>query len=114
MSCFQKVLTNILTQVNFYHGIKQLLLQTSEKMATRLLTNNGLMGLKVLLSGTKKLAAAGGVLASGGANANVPSAQSEDGLLKDTGDVLGEIMAGANRGVVDALNFFTVDQINAI
>ncbi|MDA8941108.1 hypothetical protein N9H29_00925 [Porticoccaceae bacterium] len=23
-------------------------------------------------------------------------------------------MAGANRGVVDALNFFTVDQINAI
>ena len=23
-------------------------------------------------------------------------------------------MAGANRGVVDALNFFTVDQVNAI
>jgi hypothetical protein len=61
-----------------------------------------------------KGAAAGGVLASGGANANVPSASSQDGLLKDTGDVLGEIMAGANRGVVDALNFFTVDQVNAI
>ena len=61
-----------------------------------------------------KGAAAGGVLASGGANANVPSASSQDGLLKDTGDVLGEIMAGANRGVVDALNFFTVDQINAV
>jgi hypothetical protein len=41
-------------------------------------------------------------------------ASSQDGLLKDTGDVLGEIMAGANRGVVDALNFFTVDQVNAI
>ena len=38
----------------------------------------------------------------------------QDGLLKDTGDVLGEIMAAANRGTVDALNFFTVDQINAI
>tara|TARA_B110000259_G_scaffold188196_1_gene245519 strand:+ start:1651 stop:3801 length:2151 start_codon:yes stop_codon:yes gene_type:complete len=61
-----------------------------------------------------KGAAAGGVFASGGANANVPSASSKDGLLKDTGDVLGEIMAGANRGVVDALNFFTVDQVNAI
>ena len=61
-----------------------------------------------------KGAAAGGVLASGGANANVPLAQSQDSLLKDTGDVLGEVMAGANRGVVDALNFFTVDQINAV
>jgi hypothetical protein len=61
-----------------------------------------------------KGAAAGGILASGGANANVSSASSQDGLLKDTGDVLGEIMAGANRGVVDALNFFTVDQVNAI
>ena len=71
-------------------------------------------GVKGFIERNKKLAAAGGVLASGGANANVPSAQSEDGLLKDTGDVLGEIMAGANRGVVDALNFFTVDQINAI
>ena len=46
------------------------------------------------------------------AQTSVP--QVKDGLLKDTGDVLGEIMAGANRGVVDALNFFTVDQINAI
>lgn len=71
-------------------------------------------GVKGFIERNKKLAAAGGVLASGGANANVPSAQSKDGLLKDTGDVLGEIMAGANRGVVDALNFFTVDQINAI
>ena len=71
-------------------------------------------GVKGFIERNKKTAAAGGVLASGGANANVPSAQSEDGLLKDTGDVLGEIMAGANRGVVDALNFFTVDQINAV
>ena len=38
----------------------------------------------------------------------------QDGLLKDTGDVLGEIAAGVNRVVVDALNFFTVDQVNAI
>ena len=50
-------------------------------------------------------------LASGNTLASV---KPQDGLLKDTGDVLGEIMAGANRGVVDALNFFTVDQINAI
>jgi hypothetical protein len=71
-------------------------------------------GVKGFIERNKKLAAAGGVLASGGANANVPLAQSEDGLLKDTGDVLGEIMAAANRGTVDALNFFTVDQINAI
>lgn len=46
------------------------------------------------------------------AQASVP--QVKDGLLKDTGDVLLENMAGVNRGVVDALNFFTVDQINAI
>lgn len=71
-------------------------------------------GVKGFIERNKKLAAAGGVLASGGANANVPSAQSEDGLLKDTGDVLLETMAGVNRGVMDALNFFTVDQINAI
>ena len=38
----------------------------------------------------------------------------QDGLLKDTGDVLGEIAASESRGVVDALNFFTVDQVNAI
>ena len=71
-------------------------------------------GVEGFIERNKKSAAAGGVLASGGANANVPLAQSQDGLLKDTGDVLGEIMAGANRGVVDALNFFTVDQINAV
>ena len=71
-------------------------------------------GVKGFIERNKKSAAAGGVLASGGANANVPSASSQDGLLKDTGDVLGEIMAAANRGTVDTLNFFTVDQVNAI
>jgi hypothetical protein len=38
----------------------------------------------------------------------------QDGLLKDTGDVLLETMAGVNRGVMDALNFVTTDQVNAI
>lgn len=71
-------------------------------------------GVKGFIERNKKSAAAGGVLASGGANANVPSASSQDGLLKDTGDVLSEIMAAANRGTVDTLNFFTVDQVNAI
>ena len=71
-------------------------------------------GVEGFIERNKKSAAAGGVLASGGANANVPSASSQDGLLKDTGDVLSEIMAAANRGTVDTLNFFTVDQVNAI
>ena len=46
------------------------------------------------------------------AQASVP--QAKDGLLKDTGDVLLETMAGVNRGVMDALNFVTTDQVNAV
>ena len=46
------------------------------------------------------------------AQASVP--QAKDGLLKDTSDVLLETMAGVNRGVMDALNFVTTDQVNAI
>ena len=46
------------------------------------------------------------------AQASVP--QAKDGLLKDTGDVLLETMAGVNRGVLDALNFVTTDQVNAV
>lgn len=46
------------------------------------------------------------------AQAFVP--QAKDGLLKDTGDVLLETMAGVNRGVMDALNFVTTDQVNAV
>lgn len=46
------------------------------------------------------------------ARASVP--QVKDGLLKDTSDVLLETMAGVNRGVMDALNFVTTDQVNAI
>ena len=46
------------------------------------------------------------------AQASVP--QVKDGLLKDTGDVLLETMAGVNRGVMDALNFVTTDQVNAV
>lgn len=38
----------------------------------------------------------------------------KDGILKDTGDVLNEAVSSVNRGVVDGLNFFTADQVNAV
>jgi hypothetical protein len=53
-----------------------------------------------------------GTMTAEDAQASVP--QVKDGLLKDTGDVLLETMAGVNRGVMDALNFVTTDQVNAV
>ncbi|WP_348681599.1 hypothetical protein [Alteromonas mediterranea] len=55
----------------------------------------------------------GGALLSDQAQ-SATNAPQEDGFLKDTGDVLNEAMSSVNRGVVDGLNFFTVDQINAV
>lgn len=61
----------------------------------------------------KSLFGSSAALAVGNSDAGVVTPQ-QDGLLKDTGDVLNEAVSSVNRGVVDGLNFFTADQVNAV
>lgn len=59
-------------------------------------------------------AAAGGLLTSGGANANTVSQPQSGELLDSIGDTALEAMSGVNRAMADGVNFLTSDQINAM
>ena len=71
-------------------------------------------GVQGFIDRNKQRAAAGGLLASGGANANTVSQPQSGGLLDSIGDTALETMSGVNRAMADGVNFLTSDQINAI
>ena len=71
-------------------------------------------GVQGFIDRNKQRVAAGGLLASGGANANTVSQPQSGGLLDSIGDTALETMSGVNRAMADGVNFLTSDQINAI
>ena len=78
------------------------------------LDNQWADGVQDFIDRYKKQAVAGGAVASSGGALADDQVPQEDGVLKDAADVALETTAGINRAVVDGLNFFTADQVNAV